>query len=722
MFTFFNNFTSGEVAPRIYPRIDLVQRKNGAKQLLNALPTVHGGFIGRPGTRFVCKTKFSDKVTRLLPFKYSIDQTYLIELGDQYMRFITQGGRLEEAATTITGAADNGSGLIRITTSAAHGYSNGNFIAVRSVLGTVEANNDWSISGVTGTTFDLVGSTFTNAWTSGGTANKIIEVSSPYTEAQLEDVYYTPDSDLLYMVHPDVTPKVLTRTSATTFTITDLELIGGPFNDLNLDETHTMTASATTGAITITSSTAYFASTMVGQLIRIGGAVSSVQGYAEITGFTSTTVVNATVIKTLSTISATATWALGAFGAYTGYPKTVSWFDQRLVFGGTDTQPQTVWCSATTRVLEFSVGTTASDAVTFTIRTEDVNDIQWIASSSDMIIGTSGGEHKVTGGNQEAISPTNVISRQQTAYGSNAIRPLKIGDLVLHVQRGGERVRQVTFSFDKDKYISNDLTLLAYHLFADNTVVDMSFQLQPDPIAWFVLNSGVMRSCTLLPDQNVAAFAQHTFTNGLVERVLSLPRAANTEDETYILVARTIDSAAVKYIELFDTSLYVDCGLSGTFSPAATTIRGLAHLEGQTVRVNGDGAVYNDAVVSDNAITFGTGEVAASVVQVGLGFVPTCELLSPEWETAEGPTFGRKKAYNKVLIFTNDTMTMAINGDSAEARDFSDNMDSAPVVNANGVFQFAALGNAEQLHITITQPDPIFVGVTGIYGECTLGD
>lgn len=720
-FTFFNNFTSGEVSPRIYPRTDLVQRKNGAKRLENALPTVSGGWIGRPGTRFVCACKYAARITRLIPFKYSIDQTYVIELGDRYMRFITNGGRLEDTSQNVTGTGLGASSRVRIT-KATHGYSSGNFVAVRSILGTYEANGDWEIVVIDADNFDLVGSVYTRAYTSGGTVARIIEIVSPYTAAQLEDVQYAPDADLMYFVHPDVRQQVLTRTSATTFTIGDLDLIGGPFNDLNPTDSHTMTASATTGAITVTSSTAYFVAAMVGHLMRIGSTVSGVQGYVEITGFTNSTRVNATVIKQLSTALATSIWNLGAFGPYTGYPRTVSWFDQRLMFGGTDFQPQTCWLSATTRVRDFSIGTAASDAVTFSLRTDEVNDIQWVASSSDLIIGASGGEHKASGGNNDVLSPTSTIARQQTAYGSKKIRPVKIGDLVIHVQRGGDRLRQVSFSFDKDQYISNDLTLLAQHLFEDAEITDLSFQLQPDPILWTVLASGELRSCTILPEQNVVAFARHTFAGAFVKRCVSLPRRASTKDETYIAISRKINSIPVQYIEVFDYDLQVDCGLSATFGSPVSGVSGLAHLEGETVRIACDGAVYEDQTVSANAIDFKDTENTATAVQVGLGFVPTCILLSPEWELQTGPTFGRKKCYNKVHIFTNDTQYLAVNGEVSEARSSEDFMDAAPTVAANGIHEFAPSGSAAELHLTITQPDPLYVSVVGVYGECTIGD
>jgi hypothetical protein len=73
---------------------------------------------------------------------------------------------------TITGAANNGSGLIRITATN-HTFQTENRITITGVGGTTEANAvNWRITVITANTFDLQGSTFTNAYTSGGSAKR----------------------------------------------------------------------------------------------------------------------------------------------------------------------------------------------------------------------------------------------------------------------------------------------------------------------------------------------------------------------------------------------------------------------------------------------------------------------------------------------------------------------------------------------------------------------
>ena len=90
---------------------------------------------------------------------------------------------LGTTAKSITGAADNGSGAIRIT-SATHGFSDEAKVLVHDVGGCTEANGTWQIDYVDANTFDLLGSTFSNAYTSGGTV--FVEPSDPDEITKIE--------------------------------------------------------------------------------------------------------------------------------------------------------------------------------------------------------------------------------------------------------------------------------------------------------------------------------------------------------------------------------------------------------------------------------------------------------------------------------------------------------------------------------------------------------
>lgn len=718
-YTFFNNFVAGEVSPRVLTRTDLVAHKNGAKRMRDVLPTIQGGFKGRPGTRFVARARYGNKVCHLIPFKFSVTQTYVIEAGDLYFRYFTQGGRLEEASKTITNVT-NSAGLFRVTATG-HGYSTGDPIAIRGVLGTPNANGDWAITVIDANTFDLQSSTFAGTYTSGGTARKIVQTTTTYTEAQVPNIRWAQDGDVLYLVHGAHPVRTLTRTSATTFSLATATITGGPFQPINTTAT-TMTPSATTGSITVTASASTFTANMVGMLMRIGGVVSSVQGYVEITGYTSGTVVNATVKATLDSTGASTNWALGSFGEPPGYPSEVSFIDQRLVLGGTTTEPQTVWLSEVGDPVDFTVGTTASHAVTIALFTEDLNDIRWIVSTTDLLVGTVGGEFAIAGGTDEPITATSVRARQQTNFGSDQVRPVKLGTSVVYVQRAGHRLRDAKFSFADDGYISNDLSLLAHHLFDDTTITRLAFQLQPDPTIWAVLADGALATMLVQPDQQVVAFARHaTGASGSFESVCALPEATSQTDRVWVAVKRTINGSTVRYIEYFDEVLNTDCALTGTFSPAASTINGLDHLNGTTVQFLGDGAVYADKTVASGAVTLGSGETAVLAAEIGIQFTPTVTLRATEFVDQQGPMFGRVKRYTRVLVYTLDTMFLYLDGEVAPARGGSDPMDAPPPTDEEAVWQFTQLGSSTQPTLTITQPAPLPIHVTGVYGEVEVG-
>ena len=101
-----------------------------------------------------------------------IDVTNIDLQGSTFTNAYTSGGlidlRINNLGNGVSGAADNGSGLVRITTSNNHGLTTGDYVRIYDVVGTTEANGTWEVTSISATTFDLVGSTFANAYTSGG--------------------------------------------------------------------------------------------------------------------------------------------------------------------------------------------------------------------------------------------------------------------------------------------------------------------------------------------------------------------------------------------------------------------------------------------------------------------------------------------------------------------------------------------------------------------------
>jgi len=220
------NFTGGELSPRLDGRNDLAKYSSGCKTLQNMIVYPHGSASRRPGTNFVAEVENSAEKTRLIPFEFSTTQTYILEFGDQYIRFYKDGGAILESNKTITGITQANPGVV---TSTAHGYSNGNTIVISGVVGMTQVNGKrFKVANVTANTFELqtidgtnVNTTSYTAYTSGGVANRVYQISTTYLTADLFQIKYAQSADVMYLCHPDYSVKKLSRTGHTSSYLLD---------------------------------------------------------------------------------------------------------------------------------------------------------------------------------------------------------------------------------------------------------------------------------------------------------------------------------------------------------------------------------------------------------------------------------------------------------------------------------------------------------------------
>ena len=620
------NFTAGELSPQLEGRVDFNKYFNGLSEFLNFTAKPHGGAVRRSGFRHVAAVKTAGQATRLIPFEFSTVQAYVIEMGDQYMRFYRNEGQI------VDGGA--------------------------------------------------------------------VEVATPYLEAELFDVQFAQSADVLYLVHPNHEPRKLERTSHTSWTLSVIDFTDGPYRDDNTTAT-TLNPSAATGTgITITASAVTginggdgFKITDVGRLVALEH--SGTWGYAKITGFTSTTVVTADVVNDFNGATAVTTWRLGTWSDTTGWPATVTFYEQRLMFAGATDFPQRIDGSKIGDFENFTPGTNDDDPISYTLAAGEVNAIRWINAGQVLLIGTVGGEwimRSTTAG--DPLTPTNVNVRRQTTYGSAAIRPLRIGNAVLFMQRAGRKLRELVYQFETDAYVAPDLTLLAEHV-SEGGITDIAYQQEPDSVVWCVRTDGTLLGLTYDRPQDVVGWHRHivggSFGGGqaVVESVAAIPNPAGTADQLWIVVKRTVGGATVRYIEFmedgFDGStvaedaFFVDSGL--TYSGAAATVMsGLDHLEGETVSVLADGAVVPDKVVASGQITLPD---PATKVHAGLAFTSRLKTMRIEAGAQDGTAQGKTKRIHRATVRLFRTLGLKIGTDPAKLdtvpfRTGADTMDSAP--------------------------------------------
>ena len=91
----FTNFTAGELSPRLDGRTDLAKYFNGCKKLQNFLTFPQGGVTRRPGTQHIAegaKSAGISRKSRLVPFEFNVEQTYVLEFSLQKFRIFKDGG------------------------------------------------------------------------------------------------------------------------------------------------------------------------------------------------------------------------------------------------------------------------------------------------------------------------------------------------------------------------------------------------------------------------------------------------------------------------------------------------------------------------------------------------------------------------------------------------------------------------------------------------------
>jgi hypothetical protein len=275
---FQTNFTAGELTPKLAGQVDFKKYSNGVETLENMTVFPQGGVSRRNGSRFVCEVKDSTAITRLISFEFNITQAYVLEFGNNYIRFLKDNGQITETAKTITAITKANPAVV---TSTSHGFSNGDHVWIAGVVGMTRLNGRRFVVASTATnTFALTGedSTSYDAYSSGGTASKTYEIATTYTSAELYDLQFTQSADVMYIVHPNHPPAKLSRTGHTSWTLNDVDFQVGPFLDTNTTAT-TLTTSATTvgtgrtltaSAITGINSGTGFQTTDIGRLVKLG--------------------------------------------------------------------------------------------------------------------------------------------------------------------------------------------------------------------------------------------------------------------------------------------------------------------------------------------------------------------------------------------------------------------------------------------------------------------
>lgn len=391
----------------------------------------------------------------------------------------------------------------------------------------------------------------------------------------------------------------------------------------------------------------------------------------KITAVASTVSATATAIVAAPENTITKRWAEGAWSHVRGWPSAITFFEERVVYGFTSSDQQDIWLSRMGRFENFTSGLLDDSAFTITLPTADRG--RWLDSLEVLAVGTSGGEWRIRSTTiDQALTPTNFSTKQQTNFGSANIQAMKVNEAIIFVDYVARKVREYTWSEDNLKYVSPDLTALAENI-TSGGITSLAVQKNPDSIIWFTIsNSPYLISMTYEREQNVVAFAEHPLGgDGIAESVCVTP--STSEDVITLTVRRTIDGSTVRFIEEMQPrnwgsttsaadSFFVDAGVVDTGGD--TTIE-VAHLEGKELAVLVDGAVQASKTVASGIITI---DEAGDRVVAGLPYTYQASPMRLDVMTSKGTTSGSVKNISELVISFFATMNAQV-GDGTDTYD-----------------------------------------------------
>jgi hypothetical protein len=647
------NFTAGEIDPLLRSRIDIKSYENGLETAQNVLCQPQGGITRRNGLRYINALPNSGAESaangvRLVAFEFSTSDSYMLVFTHNRMHVYKNGALI----TNI-----NGSG-----------------------------NNYLDTSGVS------------------------------LSSAKLANMCWTQSADTLIVVHEDVAPiKIVRGGTDATWTASAISFDSIPKYAFTLSLSNpagTLTPSAVTGKVTLTASSAVFSAGSVGQYINVVP-----QGRAKIVQYTSTTVVNAITEFPFFNTSAVASgsWELEAgyenvWSAGKGWPRTVTFHQGRLYFGGSKSRPSTVWGSKVGIFFDFE-GTEGldDDSVEATLDTNTFNAITDIISGRDLMIFTTGGEFYVPQQGLEPITPTSFfVSTTGRAGSKQGIRVQQLESGVLFIQRQGKILSEIAYSDTQLTYLTSKISLLSGHLLKNPTRMALRRAVDTDENDLLLITNstdGTIAAYSIMRSQNVIAPSEFVTAGG---EFLDVGVDITT---IYTVVKRTISGVAQYYVERFDSTLLTDSAVTGGVSSTAS----MSHVVGKEVNILLDGIVQaNQTVPGGGTVTFP--RASTSSYEVGLPITVQATTMPIDLKIQSGTRLGFKKRIVEVNALVYETQNMVINGTEVPFRSFDtvSTLDAdVPDYTGTKVLH-GILGYSNEAKITITQNAPLKLTLLGL--------
>ena len=639
------NFTTGELDPLLKARVDLKARQNALETAKNVICQPQGGVKRRPGTKFINELGGTpaDGV-RLVHFEFSVDDSYMLCFTNNRM-YVYKDKAL------ITNINASGNDYLDTT-----GYG--------------------------------------------------------LTSTHLDHLCWTQSADTLILVDEDAQPvKIVRGATDATWTISNVTFDSVPQYAFTITTTNpaaTLTPSDVSGKITLTASAGVFSASHVGQYIN-----ASPQGRARIVKYNSSTSVNAVTEFPFFDTTATASgqWELetgyeDVWSVSRGWPRSVTFHQGRLFFGGSKSRPSTIWGSKVGLYFDFEpVEGLDDDAVEATLDTNTFNAIVDIISGRDLQVFTTGGEFYVPQEGLTPITPTDFFLSSTSRNGiKEGVRVKQLESGLLFIQRQGKQLSEIAYSDTQLTYITSKISLLSGHLLKGPKHMDIRRAVATDENDLLLIvneDDGTMAVFSLLRTQNVIAPSEFATKGSFLDVGVDIT-------DIYTVAKRDDNGTDKYYVEVFDDAALTDSAVIGTNNVSLDA----SHIDGQTVHVISDGLVELDQT-ADSAVTFTN--TPTTSCEVGLPIDIEVTTVPIDVKTPGGTRIGFKKRIVEVNALLYETQNIVINGNLVPIRTLGTGALNSPVPNFTGTKVLnGILGYNDDGKITVTQSAPLKFTLLGL--------
>ncbi len=646
---FTTNFATGELDPLLRARVDLQAYNNALAKATNVLIQPQGGLRRRPGTKHVF-----------------------------------------ELPNASAGASSAGAGvrLVSFQFSVADSYmlcfTHNRMTVIKN--GAVVANIN-------------------------GTGNNYLTTS--ITSDIVDDMCWTQSADTLIVVHPDLQPVRITRTSDTAWTATSITFDSIPKYAFTLAATNpaaTLTPSAVSGNVTLTASAGVFSAGNVNQYVNV-----NTQGRARIVEYVSATVVKAITEYPFfdTSVVASAGWELetgyvDVWSAGKGWPRTVTFHEGRLYFGGSKSRPSTIWGSKIGLFFDFvPTESLDDDAVEATLDTNDLNVITDIISSRDFQVFTTGGEFFIPQAGTDPVTPLTFTFKNVSRNGikpGTRVQSVESGSI--YIQRQGKSLNEFVFNDTQLTYITQRISLLSGHLLKGPQRVALrkaSSTEEADLLLMTNTDDGSMAVFSIMRSQQVTSPSEFTTDGSFLDVGVDV-------NEIYAVTKRTFNSVDRYFIELFGFNYFTDCAFVGG---AAASASGLPHIA-KSLNVICDGSPQgNETVSGGGAVTFD--RASTTSYEVGLPISVYVKTMPAEVKLQTGSRVSFKKRIVEISAVVNKTQNLIINNQPVAFRLFDNPLLDDPVPEFTGIKRVnGVLGYSREQSIELSQDLPVKMNLLGL--------